>query len=140
MENMQITWDETEIAQFRAREFLDSEIASSEEEAFEMAICDSDWMEWEFEDFKEQFKSILDDISPEGSFYVEGKNMGWRHLSGHAEVQALSVESYIEQTFPKTTDWTFQGSYNAGKKVLEYRLYHHDAPTGEIYTVRSLVN
>jgi hypothetical protein len=135
MQNQTITWDENEIAQGRAREFLDAKIAETENEAFEMAITDSDWMEWEFEDFKDQLKSILDDISPEGRFYVEGRNMGWRRLSGHAEIEASSAENYMEKAFPKTSEWTFQGSYDAAKKALEYRLYHHDSPTGEIYSV-----
>ncbi len=76
MENQSITWDEYEIAHFRAKEFLDSEEAKNEEEALEMALSDGDIIQWEFEDFKEQFSQILKDISPEGLFYVEGKKYG----------------------------------------------------------------
>jgi len=63
MQNVQtITWDEIEIANARAAEFLAEEIAETEEEAFSMAISDTLVMEWEFDDFKEQLKAILDDI------------------------------------------------------------------------------
>ena len=130
-----LTWDETEIANARAAEFLAAEIAETEEEAFSMAISDMDVMQWEFDDFKEQLKAILDDISPEGFFYVEGRNMGWRHLSGNADIKADSAEGYIEKAFPKTSEWTFRGTYDPQKKALDYTLYHHDAPTGEFYTV-----
>ncbi len=137
MENQSIIWDEYEIAQFRAKEFLDSEEAKNEEEALEMALSDGDMIQWEFEDFKEQFSQILKDISPEGLFYVEGKNMGWRRLSGHAEISANSAKNFIERAFPKTAEWTLRGVYLSSKKVLEYSLFHHDAPTGEFYTVKA---
>ena len=130
-----ITWDEIEIANARAAEFLAAEIAETEDEAFSMAISDTQVMEWEFDDFKEQLKAILDDISPEGFFYVEGRNMGWRHLSGHAVIKADNADSFIEKAFPKTSECTFRGTYDPVKKTLDYTLYHHDAPTGEFYTV-----
>lgn len=136
MQNVQtITWDEIEIANARAAEFLAAEIAETEDEAFSMAISDTQVMEWEFDDFKEQLKAILDDISPEGFFYVEGRNMGWRHLSGHAVIKADNADSFIQKAFPKTSEWTFRGTYDPVKKALDYTLYHHDAPTGEFYTV-----
>lgn len=134
-QTLTITWDEIEIANASAAEFLAAEIAETEDEAFSMAISDYEVIEWEFEDFKEQLKTILGDISPEGLFYVKGRNMGWRRLSGHAEIKADSAESYIEKAFPKTSEWTFRGVYTPSKKSLDYTLYHHDAPTGEFYTV-----
>lgn len=130
-----ITWDEIEIVNARAAEFLAAEIAETEDEAFSMAISDTQVMEWEFEGFKEHLKAILDDLSPEGFFYVEGRNMGWRHLSGHAKIKADSAENYIEKAFPKTSEWTFRGTYDPKNKSLDYTLYHHDVPTGEFYTV-----
>ena len=136
IQNQKIIWDETEIAQNKAKDLLATGVASNEDEAFDLAICDYDLMEWEFEDFKEQLKVILNDISPNGSFYVEGRNMGWRHLSGHIKIQIDTAESYIEKTFPKTSEWTLRGQYDPKIKKLKYTLSHHDAPTGEFYTVQ----
>lgn len=135
-QNQKIIWDETEIAQNKAKDLLETGTASNEEDAFNMAICDYDLMEWEFEDFKEHLKAILDDISPDGSFYIEGRNMGWRHLSAHVKIQADSAEDYIEKTFPKTSEWSLRGEYDPKIKKLEYTLSHHDAPTGEFYSVQ----
>lgn len=135
MKQQTITWDETQIAQARAQEFLEAGLAANEDEAFDMAITDTDVMQWEFEDFLSQLDDILACISPEGQYYVAGRNMGWRHLSGHAVVEARNAESFIAKAFPKTTEWALQGVFDPARKVLEFRLFHHDAPTGECYSV-----
>ena len=50
-------------------------------------------------------------------------------------ISTSHAESYIEKAFPKTSEWTFCGTYGPEIKALDYTLYHHDAPTGEFYTV-----
>ena len=47
-QNQKIIWDETEIAQNKAKDLLETGTASNEEDAFNMAIYDYDLMEWEF--------------------------------------------------------------------------------------------
>jgi hypothetical protein len=88
-----------------------------------------------FEDFLEEFDSILHKISPSGFFFVEGRNMGWRHLSGHLDVSAKDARSFISKAFPKTSEWKLCGSFDETRKILTFTLSHHDAPTGEFYTV-----
>lgn len=88
-----------------------------------------------FENFLEEFSFILQQISPAGFFCVKGRNMGWRHLSGHLDVTAGEATEFIRKAFPATSEWTLRGSFDVARKILEFSLYHHDAPTGEFYKV-----
>lgn len=88
-----------------------------------------------FENFLEEFSFMLQQISSAGFFCVEGRNMGWRHLSGHLDVTAGEATEFIRKAFPATSEWTLRGSFDVARKILEFSLYHHDAPTGEFYKV-----
>lgn len=132
-----LVWDEHEIIQQQARYFLEEREAENENEAFEMACCDSDHIGFEYDDFLNDFSAILKKLSKTGRFHVEGRNMGWRHLSGELDLDANNAQLFIERSFPRTSEWTLQGEFDPALKSLTYRLYHHDAPTGEHYTVRA---
>ncbi|HNQ31899.1 MAG TPA: hypothetical protein PKJ68_05445 [Candidatus Woesebacteria bacterium] len=88
-----------------------------------------------FEYFLEEFSLILQQISPAGFFFVEGRNIGWRCLSGHLHLTAGDAGEFISKAFPVTSEWTLRGSFDVTKKILEVFLYHHDAPTGEFYKI-----
>jgi hypothetical protein len=94
-------------------------------------------LEAAFEDFLENFDDILSAISKEGRFYIAGRNMGWRKRSGHLTLTASNATQFIAGAFPQTAEWTFRGAYDPASLTLEYTLFHHDAPTGEFYTVRA---
>jgi len=113
-----LTWDESDY-------FDETDTAQSFYDATQIA----------FENFLEEFSSILQQISPAGFFFVEGRNMGWRHLSGHLYVDACDADEFIRKTFPHTSEWTLRGSFDVERKILEFSLYHHDSPTGEPYKV-----
>lgn len=130
-----LTWDEHEIAQAKARQYLEDGLASTDKEAFEMSITDYELMEFEYDDFLDDFTAILRHICKDGLFYVEGRNMGWRHLSGHLGLAAADARAFIAAAFPRTSQWTLRGQYDRRRRVLTYTLFHHDAPTGEFYTV-----
>ena len=130
-----LVWDEHEIIKEQARYLLEEGEATDEKDAFEMACCDSDHISFEYDDFLEGFSAILKKLSKKGRFHVEGRNMGWRHLSGELELDADDAHRFIDRTFPRTSEWTLQGEFDPALKCLTYRLYHHDAPTGEHYTV-----
>ncbi|HBR67810.1 MAG TPA: hypothetical protein DEA55_00345 [Rhodospirillaceae bacterium] len=132
-----LLWDESAIIDDKAKDLLESGIAETESEAFEMASLDYDFIEWEFDDFLEEFGRILHRISSKGQYFVEGENMGWRHLSGWAIVEAEDARAFMSRAFPKTSDWTLRGQFDRKRRVLTYTLSHHDAPTGELYTVRA---
>lgn len=131
-----LNWDEHEIAQAKARDYLEAGIAKTDKEAFEMSISDSELMELEYDDFLENFTAILKHISKDGLFFVEGRNMGWRHLSGHLGLAADHAHDFIARAFPRTLKWTLRGEYDRKRKVLTFTLFHHDAPTGEYYSVK----
>ena len=131
-----LVWSEFDCIEARAAEYLESSQASSEKDAFEMACLDSDSLSFEYDDFLSEFDSILHKISASGFFFVEGRNMGWRHLSGHLGVSARDARSFISKAFPKTSEWSLRGSFDETQKILTFALSHHDAPTGEFYTVR----
>ncbi len=58
-----LLWDEASIIDDKAKDLLESGVAESESEAFEMASLDYDLIEWEFDDFLEEFERILRRIS-----------------------------------------------------------------------------
>lgn len=132
-----LLWDECAFLDSRAQDFLESGIAEMESEAFEMASLDHEFLGFEFEDFLESFTGSLHRISPKGRFFVTGENMGWRHLSGTAIIEAQDAGSFIARAFPKTSEWTLRGHFDRKHRILTYTLSHHDAPTGEFYTVRA---
>jgi hypothetical protein len=130
---IKLSWDEHSVLQNHADWLLQEGTASNEKEAFEMACKDADILEFEFDDFLENFTAILKTLSPSGVFHIEGRNMGWRHLSGSLDLQAQDAREFIEKSFPKTNDWRLEGIFCPRIKELTYRLYHHDAPMGEVY-------
>lgn len=132
-----LLWDECAFLDSRAQDFLESGIAETESEAFEMASLDHEFLGFEFEDFLESFTGILHHISPKGRFFVTGENMGWRHLSGAAIIEAQDAGSFIARAFPKTSEWILRGHFDRQHRILTYTLSHHDAPTGEFYAVRA---
>lgn len=132
-----LLWDESAIIDDKAKDLLESGIAETESEALEMASLDYDIIEWEFDDFLEEFGRILHRISSKGQYFVAGENMGWRHLSGWAIVEATDARGFMSRAFPKTSDWTLRGQFDRKRRILTYTLSHHDAPTGEFYTVRA---
>lgn len=63
--------------------------------------------------------------------------MGWRRRAGSLVLSAPSAQQLIAGAFPRTSEWTLRGSYDPATRTLTYTLFHHDAPTGEFYTVRA---
>ena len=132
-----LVWHEHEIIQEQARYLLEEGEATDEKDAFEMVCCDSDHIGFEYDDFLEDFSAILKKLSPKGCFHIEGRNMGWRHLSGWSIVEAGDARAFMSRAFPKTSDWTLRGQFDRKRRILTYTLSHHDAPTGELYVVRT---
>lgn len=132
-----LIWDECALIDSKAQDLLGANVAETENEAREMAIHDHEFLEWEFDDFLEDFGAILRRISNRGQYFIEGKNMGWRQLSGWMIVDADNAHDFIAKAFPKTSEWTLRGQFDRKHRVLSYTLSHHDAPTGEYYSVRA---
>lgn len=130
-----LIWSEFDCIAARATEYLENKDANTEKEAFEMACQDTESLSFEYDEFLFQFDSILHQISESGFFFVEGRNIGWRHLSAQLNVTARNAIEFISKAFPKTSEWTLRGSFDVDRKILEFFLHHHDAPTGEFYIV-----
>lgn len=131
-----LLWDECDFIASKSQELLESGIAETENDAYELAALDHEMLEFEFEDFLEKFDSILKEISSAGCFFVKGRNMGWRHRTGSLDLMAADARAFIAKAFPKTSEWTLRGFFDRDAKILTYNLWHHDAPTGEFNTVR----
>jgi hypothetical protein len=89
----------------------------------------------EFDVFVQQFEMILFSLSRSGAFLVEAKNLGWRKLSGHMDVDASSASDFISKVFPRTQEWSLTGNFDQLSGCLILTLYHHDSPCGETYKV-----
>lgn len=125
-------WDICEIAQDRARVLQEDDPDLSDDDAFQQACLDNDIIQMEWDWLLEDFEPVLRDLSPDGWFHVEGRNMGWRRRTGWKTLRAETAQHFFDQTLPDT-DCTFVIEREG--PMLHITNYHHDAPTGEFYTV-----
>lgn len=129
-----LLWDECALIDSRAKDFLESGIAQTESEAREMASLDYECLEWEFEDFLEHLDAFLARISPARLYHIEGRCLGWRQRAGYLDIEAPDARYFVQSVFPKT-EWRLEGYFEEQNLVLKIHLYHHDAPTGELYII-----
>lgn len=66
------------------------------------------------------------------NWQAQGKNMGWQNRSGEKTFEAADAKEFLDQILPKT-DVTIE-LYD-DKDSIGLRVSHHDAPTGETYTI-----
>lgn len=129
-----LLWDECAFLDSRAQDFLESGIAHTESEAHEIASLDYECVEWEFEDFLEDLDGFLARISPARLYHIEGRCLGWRQRAGYLDIEAPDARFFVQNVFPKT-EWRLEGYFEKQRLVLKIYLYHHDAPTGELYII-----
>lgn len=125
-------WDSCAIAQRQAEFLREQDPGISEAAAFAQACADSDLYQWEWQDLIDALTETLCEIAPDGRFRAEGRNMGWRHLSGYKDFTAMDGRAFLRALLPNT-DCTFRIEREG--QALHIRNAHHDAPTGEFYTV-----
>ena len=130
-----LKWNEHDTLCALTRDYMLEDTSLTEDEAYQRANS-SELITDEFDYFLESFGELLSRISPSGYFFVKGHNLGWRKQSGSSEIFAKNALEFISRVFPRTFDWSLDGEMTQGVKlVLEIRLYHHDAPTGENYEI-----
>jgi hypothetical protein len=142
-----ISWDTCAIIKNRADDLIeqnkgnredDPELEElDEDEAWRIAAEDSFIFDDEWEYVMEYLTEIMTEINPDGGWFTTGENMGWQHRSGYKSFKADDGEKFMEEILPKT-DCTFhiyRRKDNDGVEYLYIRNAHHDAPTGEFYTV-----
>ena len=128
-------WDTCAIAQERAFILRQDDPALSDEEAFCQACLDTDIMQMEWDWLLEDLTSVLAELSPEGWFHAEGRNMGWRRLSGHKTFRAADWQAFLDELLPKTEcGFTIEREGS----TLHVVNFHHDAPMGELYAVTAV--
>jgi hypothetical protein len=113
--------------------YLMEEEKMSEEEAQKSASNDEFIYQDSWECLKESLWEVLEKLSPDGNFIADGRDMGWRGLSGNKAFYAEDVDSFIQEMFPKCDFSIWFWDY---EDQIQFRVSHHDAPTGERYVVR----
>lgn len=83
-------------------------------------------------DIAEQLSNLLSEY--DGTFWlVEASNLGWRKRSGHKFCKIEDGNDFIKKILPNTDCSFFITKNDDGS--LSMVNYHHDAPTGESYTL-----
>lgn len=70
---------------------------------------------------------LLKQVNPEGYWYCEVKNFGWKSQSGYAYLEFSTGREMIQKVLPRTecSFHIFREEY-----ILRIQNYHHDSPTG----------
>ena len=86
-----------------------------------------DDIEFEWEYLLEELDELLKEVNPEGYWYCEVENFGWRNQSGHAYLKFDTGREMLCKVLPKT-----DCSFNIFREKNNIRIqnYHHDSPVG----------
>ena len=85
---------------------------------------------------KVQLNVLGEALGGYGKWIAEASNMGWRHTSGTAHVEADTGKELLSKILPQT-DNAFR-IYDDGDSIRIIN-YHHDAPTGESYSISPIM-
>lgn len=90
--------------------------------------------EYEYEEFRDFLDGEIERIAKTGfQFRIEGRNMGWRKREGYKETEIRNTGDLFHAIANGIGD--FSGRITVYNDRLEMSLSHHDAPTGEFYTI-----
>ncbi len=93
----------------------------------ETGFLDEDWAL-----LTDSLTTVLDEINPDGLWYVEVENFGWRNLSGLKIFKSSHGRHFLSEILPEC-ECTFKIFRDGNTLTIEN--YHHDSPTGEWYTI-----
>ena len=106
----------------------------AEEQARNSAYEDSDIYQFAWDDLKDGLTEALTAKNPNNlPWRLDGSNLGWQARSGYMYVETNDGAEFLNKVLPKT-DVTIE-VYDEGD-ALHFKVYHHDAPTGEHYYAR----
>jgi len=106
----------------------------AEEQARNSAYEDSDIYQFAWDDLKDGLSEALAAKNPNNlPWRLDGSNLGWQARSGYMYVETNNGAEFLDKVLPKT-DVTVE-VYDEGD-ALHFKVYHHDAPTGEHYYAR----
>ena len=69
-------------------------------------------------------------------YIIEGKNLGWRNLSGSKKLKAENGEELLKGVLPNTNEFSLWVYKKRG--YFKIKCSHHDSPTGEFYYIKPL--
>jgi hypothetical protein len=126
-----LVWDTHKIIRARAEYLLGEypEDYPDLDAAFAMACEEPDTVESEWEGFTEYLTEILEERNPNGHWYVEMCNFGWRGTNGYKLMSVDDGAGFLSQVLPDT-DCTFY-IYADGDDGLKINNFHHDSPVGK---------
>lgn len=127
-----LTWDTCAIAGAYATVLQEEDPTLTDDAALTAAYTSSFIYDDAWRDLLDDLTNLLRQISPEGCFHAEGRNLGWRRLSAKGTFHARNGEDFLRQLLPNT-DCTFSIVRQAD--TLRIINSHHDAPTDELYVV-----
>ena len=98
-----------------------------EDTAFGIIQCDQDLGELEWDDFIINLEDYMNALNPDGHWYVEGFNLGWRRLNGYNTFSTTDAKEFIQKITPDS-QWSLQ----MWKKddCLRFNISSHDSPMG----------
>lgn len=137
----QFMWDEIEFFQQDKQEFAVSIL--NDEDRNPLTITKDEIEDYFLNDvylYERHLEQFLYDMNEEFmdyvdcEVYVEGKNMGWRNLTGWKEFTLERGEDIFYKIIPDC-DLTY---YIEKVKEKEYKvkISHHDSPMGEYYNIK----
>lgn len=145
-------WDELEIVQDQADFLLERYVEDSENEVidledlkqkcFESASEDIDLFDAESDRVENNLSVAMETKQArlgrrEEDWYwlIRGADMGWQRLAGRKYVKANDGRELLKAILPATDcTWSIYHWQNG----MRMRNAHHDAPTGEYYTIRPI--
>lgn len=93
-----------------------------------------DEVEWEMG--IDYLNELINDMDNAGdSWKAEGRNMGWRNLTGHKEFRANNGEEMLREVLPDTD---CKCDIEVFTDRIEMIVYHHDSPMGESYVIKPM--
>lgn len=101
-----------------------------------MNLDDEEDQEWAWEDLMRALTILLKEVNPDGFWFCEVSNFGWRNISGEAYFEFDDGSALCSKVLPKT-DCHFN-IFREDRK-LRIQNFHHDSPVGnEWYTLTPL--
>lgn len=77
-------------------------------------------------------------FSPLNTYIIEGRNMGWRHQNGSCYLELRYSDAHVIDLIGVNSDYTQKWSIPTAHEPITIVQSHHNAPTGETYTIKPL--
>jgi hypothetical protein len=102
----------------------------SDAELFRKVCEDHDLFRFHWRDLCGALTEMMEQRNPNGWWYAEMENFGWRKLDGHKAFRAGTGEKLLRQILPDT-ECTFHVYDYAGGRGFAINNFHHDSPVGK---------